>query len=96
MTRRFAFFRKPNSLPLTFAGATLPSATLGAAYSQSIASYVAGGVPAYAFTELSDAGDGGFSVSSSGVISGSPIIPAVYTDQSGNYLTDNSGNLYTS
>jgi hypothetical protein len=50
-------------VPLTFTGATLPAATQYAAYSQSLASHVSGGVPPYTYAYVSGGANVGYAMS---------------------------------
>jgi hypothetical protein len=59
--------------PLAVTTASLPDATLGSAYSASLAAD--GGVPPYSWSLLSGALPAGLSLSSAGVISGTPLLP---------------------
>jgi len=62
-----------SSLTLSFSGATLPAAAAASHYSQSVAGYAAGGVPAYTFSYVSKTGTNTWSVNAAGVISGTPM-----------------------
>jgi hypothetical protein len=95
MTHRFGFLRRTITALILEQNVTLPTATLGQPYSQSIASYVTGGQPTLTFRELIDAGNGGFAMSSAGLITGSPAVPALLTDPNGDYFVDQSGDVYT-
>ncbi|MFN7976205.1 MAG: Ig domain-containing protein [Acidobacteriota bacterium] len=58
---------------LTLSPATLPGATVGQSYGQTVTATL--GVPPYAFDVLSGALPSGLSLSSAGVLSGTPIAP---------------------
>jgi hypothetical protein len=78
-------------------GETLPSATVGVAYTQNISGQASGGVPPYTFSLLGTAppGDTWF-ISSAGVITGTPITQNVLITENGTFLvTETGANLIT-
>ncbi len=64
--------------PLTIStAATLPASTLGAAYSQTLTA--TGGIPPYQFGLISGTLPAGFTISSAGVLSGTPATAGTFT-----------------
>jgi hypothetical protein len=89
------FYCKPqanSNAALTLTGLTLPTATPGVAYTQSIAAQAAGGFPPYTFSLISTSGGDTWFVSVAGVITGTPITGNFRVDSLGNLRVDNLGN----
>ena len=69
---------KGSSSTLAFVGATLPNATTLNLYTQSVSSYVSGGVPPYTFSYVSETGTNTWGVMA-GSITGTPTNPETDT-----------------
>ena len=83
--------------PLVLFSATLPAATMGVPYLQSITPYAAAGVPPYnPFLLTAQTGADGWAMNVAGVITGTPAASTVRIDNTGAYRTDNLGNVRSS
>jgi len=73
---------------LNLVGETLPNASIGVPYTQNIAGQASGGTPPYSFALLSSTGGDSWSVSTAGVINGTPGATLQITDTGAFIVTE--------
>lgn len=80
--------------PFVMASATLPAATMGAPYTQTILPYASAGILVYGpFTLQSQTGADNFAVSTAGIVTGTPEAPSLLVTDDGSYMATDTTDL---